>query len=409
MPFQVIQTEGQAVRLHYELEGEAGLPVLMLSNSLGTTLDMWAPQMSSLLTQFRVLRYDTRGHGQSDVPDGPYTLAQLGGDVVGLLDALGLDRVDFCGLSMGGMTGMWLGVNRAARFRHLVLCNTAAKMGAPDVWNTRIAAIQQNGMAAITPAVMDRWFTQRYQQRAPGAVATVRAMLAGTAVAGYCANVMAIRDMDQLADLAKIDLPTLVISGRHDGATPPEWGRAVAAGIHGARHIELDAAHLSNWEQAGAFTVALMDFLNGGGMQEAARFEAGLLARRAVLGDEYVDQSLARRTDFTREFQDIVTRHAWGEIWTRPGLDRHTRSLITIAMLIALNRNDELKLHLRGSLNNGVTPEQLRELLMHSAIYCGIPAALSSFHLAVDVLKTAEAAQVAEAAAAAAAAAAKTA
>jgi 3-oxoadipate enol-lactonase/4-carboxymuconolactone decarboxylase len=192
--------------------------------------------------------------------------------------------------------------------------------------------------------------------------------------------------------LAKIDLPTLVISGRHDGATPPEWGRAVAAGIHGARHIELDAAHLSNWEQAGAFTVALMDFLNGGGMQEAARFEAGLLARRAVLGDEYVDQSLARRTDFTREFQDIVTRHAWGEIWTRPGLDRHTRSLITIAMLIALNRNDELKLHLRGSLNNGVTPEQLRELLMHSAIYCGIPAALSSFHLAVDVLKTAEAA-----------------
>ena len=377
------------VRLHYQLEGDKDAPVLMLCNSLGTTLDMWAPQISSLLTQFQVLRYDVRGHGQSEVPTGPYTIEQLGSDAIGLLDHLGLNRVDFCGLSMGGMTGMWLGVHHPARIRHLVLCNTAAKLGPPELWDTRLALLARDGMAGMTAPILDRWFTQRYQRRAPQAVERVRQMLLGTSPEGYKASVLAIREMDQLASLAGIDIPTLVISGRHDGSTPPELGRDIAQRIAGARHVELDAAHLSNWEQAGAFTVALMDFLNDGGMQESARFEAGLLTRRAVLGDAYVDQSLARRTDFTREFQDIVTRHAWGEIWTRPGLDRHTRSLITIAMLIALNRNDELKLHLRGSLNNGVTPEQLRELLMHSAIYCGIPAALSSFHLAVEVLKAA--------------------
>ncbi len=378
------------IQLHYRLEGDPDASVLMLCNSLGTSLAMWDPQMSTLLTQFRVLRYDTRGHGQSDVPDGPYSIDQLGQDAIALLDHLGLQRVDFCGLSMGGMTGMWLGVNHPHRFRHLVLCNTASKLGTAELWNGRLALLAREGMAGMTPPVIDRWFTPRYQRRAAPAVERVRTMLLNTPAKGYEANVIAIRDMDLTEAISRIDVPTLVISGRHDGSTPPDLGRDIAKRINGARHVELDAAHLSNWEQAGAFTVALMDFLNGGGMQEAARFEAGLLTRRAVLGDEYVDQSLARRTDFTREFQDIVTRHAWGEIWTRPGLDRHTRSMITIAMLIALNRNDELKLHLRGSLNNGVTPEQLRELLMHSAIYCGIPAALTSFHLAVEVIKAAE-------------------
>lgn len=385
MPFALVNQ----VRLHYQLEGDHEAPVLMLCNSLGTTLDMWEPQMSSLLTQFQVLRYDVRGHGQSEVPAGPYSIDQLGHDAIALLDHLGLQRVDFCGLSMGGMTGMWLGVNHSHRLRHLVLCNTAAQLGSTELWNGRLALLAREGMAGMAQAILDRWFTQQYQKRAPHAVERVRSMLLGTTPQGYEANVIAIREMDQTQDIARIDLPTLVISGRHDGSTSPELGRDIAHRITGARHVELDAAHLSNWEQAGAFTVALMDFLNGGGMQEAARFEAGLMVRRAVLGDDYVDQSLAKRTAFTREFQDIVTRHAWGEIWTRPGLDHHTRSMITIAMLIALNRNDELKLHLRGSLNNGVTPEELRELIMHSAIYCGIPAALTSLHLAVDMLKAA--------------------
>jgi 3-oxoadipate enol-lactonase/4-carboxymuconolactone decarboxylase len=386
MPFVNVNN----IRLHYQLEGDKDAPVLLLCNSLGCTLEMWEPQMSSLLTQFQVLRYDVRGHGQSDVPPGPYSIEQLGRDALALLDHLGFQRVDFCGLSMGGMTGMWLGTHHPERLRHLVLSNTAAKLGTPELWNARLAVLAREGMTGMTASILDRWFTQRFQRRAPHVIERVRGMLLGTTPQGYEANVIAIREMDQLPDIARIDVPTLVISGRHDGSTPPELGREIAQRISGARHVELDAAHLSNWEQAGAFTVALMDFLNEGGMQEAARFEAGLLTRRAVLGDAYVDQSLSRRTDFTREFQDIVTRHAWGEIWSRPGLDRHTRSLITVAMLIALNRNEELKLHLRGCLNNGVTSEELRELLMHSAIYCGVPAALSSFHLAVEILNAAK-------------------
>lgn len=292
---------------------------------------------------------------------------------------------------MGGMTGMWLATHHPHRIKRLVLSNTAAKLGTPELWNARLAVLHKDGMAGMTASILDRWFTQRFQKRAPHVIEQVRAMLMGTTPQGYEANVLAIRDMDQRADIKRIDVPTLIIAGRHDGSTPPELGHEINQLIEGSRYVELDAAHLSNWEQAGAFSVTLMDFLNQGGMQESARFEAGLMTRRAVLGEAYVDQALSRRTDFTREFQDMVTRHAWGEIWCRPGLDRHTRSMITVAMLIALNRTDELKLHLRGSLNNGVTPEELKELIMHSAVYCGVPAALSTLHIATEIVNAAAA------------------
>lgn len=375
--------------IHYQLEGATDAPALMLCNSLGTTLEMWEPQMSALLTQFQVLRYDVRGHGLSKVPAGPYSIEMLGQDAVALLDHLQLQRVDFCGLSMGGMTGMWLGVHHPHRIRRLVLCNTAAKLGTPEIWNARLGVLARDGMSGMTASILDRWFTKGFQNRSAHVVDRVRGMLMATTPKGYEANAIAVRDMDQLDSLSAIDLPTLVIAGRYDGSTPPELGRDVAQRIAGARYVELDAAHLSNMEQAGAFTATLMDFLNDGGMQEAARFEAGLLTRRAVLGEAYVEQALSRRTDFTREFQDMVTRHAWGEVWCRPGLDRHTRSLMTVAMLIALNRPDELKLHLRGSLSNGVSADELKELIMHAAVYCGIPAALSAMHLASEVLSAA--------------------
>ena len=259
------------ISLHYQLEGDKDAPVLMLCNSLGTTFEMWEPQMAALLTRFQVLRYDTRGHGQSAVPPGPYSIAQLGQDALALLDYLGLKRVDFCGLSMGGMTGMWLGIHHPNRIRRLVLCNTAAKLGTPERWDSRLAVLAREGMAGLTDSILERWFTRRFQERAPDVIERVRAMLLSTKPQGYEANLIAIRDMDQLQDISKIDVPTLVIAGCHDGSTPPELGRQIAQRISGSRYVELDAAHLSNWEQADAFTVVLMDFLNGAGMQEAAR------------------------------------------------------------------------------------------------------------------------------------------
>jgi 3-oxoadipate enol-lactonase len=253
--------DNNGARLYYELEGREDAPVLVLSNSLGTTLDMWAPQMPALLQHFRVLRHDARGHGRSDVTPGPYTIAQLGADVLALMDQLGIARAHFCGLSMGGMIGMWLGTHHASRLDRLVLCNTAARIGSPDTWNPRIAKVEAEGMASVVDTVLERWFTAGFRARAPGLVAVVRDMLLNTAPAGYSANCAAVRDMDQRAEVASITLPTLVIAGTHDGSTPAADGRAVADAIRGARFVELDAAHLSNWEQSEQFTQALLGFL----------------------------------------------------------------------------------------------------------------------------------------------------
>jgi 3-oxoadipate enol-lactonase len=260
MPF----FETANLRLHYQVEGADGAPWLILSNSLGTNLDMWAPQMPALLKHFRVLRYDTRGHGQSSVPAGPYSMAQLGADVIALMDHLKIDRAHFCGLSMGGMIGMWLGANQPARFDGLVLANTAAKIGAPELWNARIDKVNSEGMASITSAVIDRWFTPGFVQRAPKEVAVVRQMLLDTPAAGYTANCAAVRDMDQREGLGGITVPTLVIGGTQDLATPPQDSRLVAERIPGARYVELDAAHLSNWEVTDAFTDNLVGFLTKG-------------------------------------------------------------------------------------------------------------------------------------------------
>lgn len=248
-------------KLHYQLEGRDDAPVLVLSNSLGTTLDMWLPQLPALLDHFRVLRYDTRGHGQSEVTPGPYTIAQLGNDVVALLDNLQIARAHFCGLSMGGMTGIWLGIHAPERIDRLVLCNTSAAIGVPEVWNTRIAKVRQDGIESIVDNVMERWFTADFLAHAPAQVERVKAMLRNTATEGYVANCAAVRDMDQRSELAKISAPTLVIGGKHDLATPPEHGELIARAIAGARYVELNAAHLSNWEVAQGFTQQVMDFL----------------------------------------------------------------------------------------------------------------------------------------------------
>jgi 3-oxoadipate enol-lactonase len=249
------------VELHYQLEGKDGSPFLVLSNSLGTDLGMWVPQMPALLEHFRVLRYDTRGHGDSSVPPGPYSIAQLGKDVIALMDRLGIGRAHFCGLSMGGMAGMWLAANHPARIDRLVLCNTAARIGTPELWNARIDKVNSEGMAAIVPAVIDRWFTPDFQKFAHKQVELVRNMLLRTSGAGYVANCAAVRDMDLRDGLSGIAAPTLVIAGQHDKATPPSDGKLAANRIAGARYVELNAAHLSNWEVTQAFTANVVDFL----------------------------------------------------------------------------------------------------------------------------------------------------
>jgi 3-oxoadipate enol-lactonase len=223
---------------------------------------MREPQIAALARTFRVLRYDTRGHGTSTDTPGPYSIESLGRDVVGLLDGLGIERAHFCGLSMGGMIGMWLGVHAPGRLRQLVLANTAARIGPPDNWNARIEKVRAGGMAAISQAVMERWFTPGYIAKHPGQIVAMRQMMERTPAQGYVACCAAVRDMDQRDAVAAIGAPTLVIAGTHDIATPVADGRFLADRIKGAAYAEIDAAHLSNIEAAPAFTAALLAFLN---------------------------------------------------------------------------------------------------------------------------------------------------
>jgi len=257
MPFM----ETVTVRLHYQVEGREDAPWLILSNSLGTDLDMWLPQVPSLLERYRVVRYDTRGHGQSSVTPGPYSIEQLSNDVIALMDHLGIERAHFCGLSMGGMIGMWLGINRPERLDRLVLCNTSSKMGAPEAYNARIEKVLKEGMAPIVPGVLDRWFTRDFQRYAAAQVKLVSDMLLRQPAEGYAAACAAVRDMDLRAKLGAINVPTLVIAGKQDLATPPADGREIADHVNGARYVELNAAHLSNWEVAQSFTTQVIDFL----------------------------------------------------------------------------------------------------------------------------------------------------
>ena len=257
MPLAQLEDAG----IHYDLVGPANAPVLVLSNSLGTNFTMWDPQMPVLHKQFRVLRYDTRGHGQSSVTPDPYSIEQLARDVLALLDELRLDRVHFCGLSMGGQTGMWLALNAPARLHKLILCNTAAKIGTPEIWGTRIEAVRKGGMKSISTAVMERWFSASNRASSPGVVAATKLMLEGANPDGYIANCAAVRDFDVRESIAAIRVPALVIAGTHDVATTPIDGRYLAERIPGARYVELNTAHLSNIEEPQRFSSEVNSFL----------------------------------------------------------------------------------------------------------------------------------------------------
>lgn len=258
MPFAA----SDRAQIHYAFEGQPGKMALVLSNSLGTNFSMWNPQLPEFLKSFRVLRYDTRGHGQSSVTRGEYSIEQLAKDVIALADVLKLDSFHFCGLSMGGQTGMWLALNAQQRLKKLVLCCTAAKIGTPEMWNARIDTVRKNGMKPVAAAAMERWFSPSFRQKNPPAIASTQKTLEQTNPEGYASNCAAVRDFDFREQLHRIQTSTLVISGMHDPATPPLDGHFLAEHIPGARYVELNTAHLSNIEDPDCFTREVVTFLN---------------------------------------------------------------------------------------------------------------------------------------------------
>lgn len=250
--------------LNYRLEGPVDAPVLVLSNSLGTTHEMWDAQVPAFSEHFRVLRYDTRGHGSSSVTPGPYSIEQLGRDVLGLADALGIDRFAFCGLSMGGLIGQWLGIHAGERMTRLVVCNTGAKIGTDEVWNERINTVLEGGeqaMSDMRDASVSRWFTPAFAEQQLAKVARITQMIASTSPTGYAANCAAVRDADYREQLGAIKVPTLIVCGSQDPVTTADHGRFIQARVEGAELVEFEAAHLSNVEASDAFTQRVLAFL----------------------------------------------------------------------------------------------------------------------------------------------------
>jgi 3-oxoadipate enol-lactonase len=259
----VIDSDGCS--LWYELAGPEQAPVLMLSNSLGTDLHMWDPQAHAFAKRFRLLRYDRRGHGKSGRTPGPYTMEQLARDALAILDALGLARINWCGLSMGGMEGMWLAAHARERVDRLVLSNTSCHYPDKRYWNERIEAIRSaGGLAPLADRIAGLWFSRAFRDREPHTVARMLAMLAATPLEGYVACSEAIRDMDHRAILRRITAPTLILAGQHDQATPVAAAQFIRDQIPGASLSILAAAHMSNVEQPAAYTDAVLRFLGRG-------------------------------------------------------------------------------------------------------------------------------------------------
>ena len=259
-----IKTE-DGVRIHYEIEGREDGPRLLFCNSLGTNLHLWDAQAAEAAgLGFRVLRYDQRGHGASEAPAGDYSIERLGRDVLDILDQLEIAQTAFCGLSMGGMTGVWLAMHHPRRFARVALCNTGVWMPPRELWDTRIKDVTERGMEAVVDQVVERWFTKKFRDSEPHEVERIRAMILATDPVGYAGSCAAVRDMDLRDRLGLIEAPTLVVVGEHDPATPPERGQYIVERVPGAQKVVLDTAHLSNVEARDAFNGAVLGFLAKG-------------------------------------------------------------------------------------------------------------------------------------------------
>jgi 3-oxoadipate enol-lactonase / 4-carboxymuconolactone decarboxylase len=376
------------VELFYERTGPARAPTVVFAHSLGCTLDMWDAQIAALSDRYDCVRYDLRSHGRSEAVDAAITIDDLAADLGGLLDGLAIDGAHIVGLSIGGMLGQVFAVTHPERTRSLVLVSTTAHMPPPEFWRARAETVRADGMAAVADVVIPRWFTDPYRAREPAVIAGFRERFLAADPAGYARCAEAVGGMDLRERIGAIRAPTLIIVGAEDPATPPAMAEDLRRRIPGSEMVVIsDASHIISVEKADTVTAQLAAFL---ALHEpnapSSSFAKGLAVRRAVLGSQHVDRSLDKAGAFGMPWQDFITRYAWDEIWSDPTLPRHTRSLLTLAMMVALHREEEFKLHVRGARRNGVSVEELRSMILQSAIYAGVPAANAAFRWVRETL-----------------------
>ena len=362
-----------------DVQGPESGPPLLLLHSIGTGLHVFDPQVAALSRRHRVIRADMRGHGLTTATLGDYSMSQLGADAFRVLDALGLKAAHVVGLSIGGRIALQMAAEAPERVLSLCLLDTALEFPPPQAWQDRIDAVRAEGTVALVEVVMPRWVRDPSLASSKG----LRHMLLRTDRDGYAGAAAALRDC-RAAELAgRIACPTTVVVGEADIATPPEMAQAVADLVPGSRLISIpEAAHIPTFEQAEATTRAILDH-----MARVLPAPDGLSMRKSVLGDAHVGRASAATTDLDAPFQEWITAHVWGGVWTRPGLDRRTRSMLTLAMMAALGRQEEFELHVRATRNTGVTEDELSEILLQVGAYAGVPAANSALKIAKRVLK----------------------
>jgi len=369
--------------IHVLIEGPAGGAPLVLLHSLGTSAHVWDAQAAELSRSFRVIRPDLRGHGLTTCTQGPYSMAQLADDLAGLVDALGINQFHLGGISIGGLIAQSFAAAHPGRLASLMLVDTALAIPPAQSWTDRAAKVRAEGIGSIADAVLARWVTQNFIE-APETHG-LREMLMRTPAEGYAAAAEAIAAADLTSTTSTLQVPALIVVGDQDLATPVASAQALNEAIAGSALVIIEnAAHIPTVEKPAEVTAALTAFLSPPIMDY---FAAGMNVRKQVLGDAHVARATANITELDRDFQAFITRTAWGSVWTRPGLDRRTRSLLTIAMMASLGHEEELKLHLRASKNTGATPADIAEALMQVAVYAGVPAANSAYRAAKEIFR----------------------
>ena len=385
----------------------AELPLLVLGPSLGTSAaTLWTACAAGLTDVFDVVAWDLPGHGHNHaVPDGGFTMDELAEGVLRVVDDVQEQRgkrgapFAYAGDSVGGAVGLQLLLDRPERVTEAVLVCTGAQIGEPAMWQGRVGQVSVSGTPVMVAGSAERWFGPGFLEAHPETASPLLHALSDADDIGYCQVCEALADFDVRDRLGEITVPVLAVAGETDAATPPAKLREIADGVLDGRYVELaGVGHLAPAEAPAVLARLVREHVlgeapasppsPGAGASTAPlpSYDAGMVVRREVLGDAHVDRAAAGATDLTREFQDFITTYAWGGIWTRPGLDRRSRSMITLTALIARGHHEELAMHVRAARTNGLTDDEIKEVILQSAIYCGVPDANTAFRIAQKVL-----------------------
>jgi 3-oxoadipate enol-lactonase/4-carboxymuconolactone decarboxylase len=356
--------------------------LLLLGPSLGTSATtLWAAAAEGLAGGFHVVGWDLPGHGCSPA-SGPFGMNDLAAAVLALVDDIAPGATfHYAGDSIGGAVGLQLLLDAPDRVKTATLLCTGAVIGRPEDWAARAAAVRASGTGALIEVAGQRWFAAGFSDRRPDAAAALFDALRDADDECYAQACEALAAFDVADRLSEITTPTLAIAGAHDIATPPERLQRIASGVKDGRFVVLEnVAHLAPAEAPRRVAELIAEHVR------PDAYTAGMAVRREVLGDAHVDRAVAATTEFTAEFQELITRYAWGTIWTRPGLDLRSRSLITLTAMVARGHQEELAMHLRAARRNGLTNDEIKECLLQTAIYCGVPDANTAFRIASQVL-----------------------